>query len=242
MIHIFVCEDNNEQRQKFIKIIEDIIIIENFDMEVVLSTSNPYDVLDYVNNNKVTGLYFFDVDLKSSINGIQLAEKIRDYDPMGFIIFITTHSEMSQLTFIYKVEAMDYIIKDNYNNIRERIHQCIVNANKKYSSKITELQKNFTIRVDDKVINVEYDKILFFETSRNIHKVVLHAENRRVEFYAQMKEIEDKLDSDIFYRSHKSFILNKNKIKEIDTKNRIAYMSNGEECLISSRLMKGLIK
>lgn len=161
---------------------------------------------------------------------------------MGFIIFITTHSEMSYLTFVYKVEAMDYIIKDSYNNIRERFYHCIVNTNKKYSVKTKKSQKNFTFKVDDKIINVEYDKILFFETSRNIHKIVLHAENKRVEFYAQMKEIEDKLDGDIFYRCHKSFILNKNKIKEIDTKNRIAYMSNGEECLISSRLMKGLAK
>lgn len=28
VIHIFVCEDNNEQRQKFTKIIEDIIMIQ----------------------------------------------------------------------------------------------------------------------------------------------------------------------------------------------------------------------
>jgi two-component system response regulator AgrA len=215
-------------------------MIENLDMKLALSTESPNDILDYLSNNEGTGLYFLDIDLKSTINGIQLAEKIREFDPRGFIVFITTHAEMSYLTFIYKVEAMDYIIKDNYDNIRERIHQCITNANTKYSSKTTELQKNFTIKVDDKIINVEYDKILFFETSKNIHKVVLHAENRQVEFYAQMKEIEDKLDSDIFYRCHKSFIVNKNKIKEIDVKNRIAYMSNGEECLISTRLIKGL--
>jgi two-component system response regulator AgrA len=240
LLNIFICEDNNKQRDRFIKLVEDIIMIENLDMKLALSTENPNDILDYLSNNEGTGLYFLDIDLKSTINGIQLAEKIREFDPRGFIVFITTHAEMSYLTFIYKVEAMDYIIKDNYDNIRERIHQCITNANTKYSSKTTELQKNFTIKVDDKIINVEYDKILFFETSKNIHKVVLHAENRQVEFYSQMKEIEDKLGDDIFYRCHKSFIVNKNKIKEIDVKNRIAYMSNGDECLISTRLIKGL--
>ena len=35
--------------------------------------------------------------------------------------------------------------------------------------------------------------------------------------------------------------LYKNKIKEIDGKNRIVYMDNGEECLISTRLIKGLL-
>lgn len=241
MISVFVCEDNREQREKFTKAIEDIIMIENFDMEMALSTENPYNIIDYLKNNNVSGLYFLDVDLKSNINGIKLAELIREYDPRGFIVFVTTHAEMSYLTFIYKVEAMDYIIKDNYDNVKERIHQCIVNANKKYSSKNTELQKNFTIKVDDKIINIEYNKILFFETSTTIHKVVLHAIDRQVEFYAKMKDVEDKLD-ERFYRCHRSFLVNKDLIKEIYMHNRIITMINGEECLVSTRLVKNLIQ
>ena len=210
-------------------------------MAIALSTENPNAVIDYLKNNTGSGLYFLDVDLKSNINGIHLAEKIREYDPRGFIVFITTHAEMSYLTFMYKVEAMDYIIKDNYNNIKERVHQCIINANSKYSLKVTDIQKNFTIKVNDKFINIEYNKILFFETSKTTHKIIIHAIDRQVEFYARMKEVEDKLDNS-FYRCHKSFIVNKDKIKEIDTKNRIAYMINGEECLISTRAIKGLIE
>lgn len=241
MINIFVCEDNKEQREKFTKAIEDIIMIENFDMKMALSTKNPNDILEYLRNNEVSGLYFLDVDLKADINGIKLAELIREYDPRGFIVFVTTHAEMSYLTFIYKVEAMDYIIKDNYNNVKERIHQCIINANKKYSSKTTDLQKNFTIKVEDRIINIEYNKILFFETSTTIHKVVLHATDRQIEFYAKMKEIEDILD-ERFYRCHRSFLVNKDLIEEIDMSNRIIKMVNGEECLVSTRLVKKLLK
>lgn len=241
MINIFVCEDNKEQREKFTKAIEDIIMIENFDMKMALSTKNPNDIIEYLRNNEVSGLYFLDVDLKADINGIKLAELIREYDPRGFIVFVTTHAEMSYLTFIYKVEAMDYIIKDNYNNVKERIHQCIINANKKYSSKATDLQKNFTIKVEDRIINIEYNKILFFETSTTIHKVVLHATDRQIEFYAKMKEIEDILD-ERFYRCHRSFLVNKDLIEEIDMSNRTIKMVNGEECFVSTRLVKKLLK
>lgn len=241
MINIFVCEDDKEQREKFTKAIEDIIMIENFDMKVVLSTKDPNDILEYLKNNEVSGLYFLDVDLKADINGIKLAELIREYDPRGFIVFVTTHAEMSYLTFIYKVEAMDYIIKDNYNNVKERIHQCIVNANKKYLSKATDLHKNFTMKVEDRFISIEYNKILFFETSMTIHKVVLHAIDRQLEFYAKMKEIENKLD-ERFYRCHRSFLVNRDLIKEIDMSNRIIKMVNDEECLVSTRLVKQLIK
>ena len=116
MLNVFICEDNTIERNKFEKIIKDIIMIENLDMDVSLSTGNPEDILSYLDNNSVSGLYFLDIDLKNKINVLKLAEKIREYDPRGFIVFVTTHAEMSYLTFIYKVEAMDYIIKDNYNN------------------------------------------------------------------------------------------------------------------------------
>ena len=54
-----------------------------------------------------------------------------------------------------------------------------------------------------------------------------------------MKEVKNSLD-ERFIRCHTSFIVNKDKIKEIDKKNRIAYMINGEECLISTRGIKNL--
>ncbi|GKX68953.1 LytR/AlgR family response regulator transcription factor [Inconstantimicrobium mannanitabidum] len=241
MLKIFVCEDNDQQRKRITDIVDNIIMIENLDMEVALSTEKPQNILDYIKENDVSGMYFLDVDLKDTINGITLAEQIRKYDPRGFIIFITTHAEMSYLTFLYKVEAMDYIIKDNYNNIKERVHQCIMNANEKYTAKTTDLQKIFTMKCEDKLINVEYNKILFFETSDVIHKVILHATDRQIEFYAKMKEIEEKLD-ERFYRCHKSYLVNKDNIKELDVKNRIAQMINGEECLISTRSIKGLTK
>lgn len=239
MLKIFVCEDNKEQRDRFAKIIKDVIIIENFDMELALAADKPEEIVAYISENTVSGLYFLDIDLKAAINGIELAAQIRKYDPRGFIVFVTTHAEMSYLTFMYKVEAMDYIIKDNYSNIKERIHQCITDAHTKYTAKTTDLQKIFSLKTEDKIINIEYNKILFFETSPTIHKIIVHAVDRQIEFYAKMKDIEEKLD-ERFYRCHKSYIVNKDNIKEIDISNRCIYMINGEECLISTRLLKGL--
>lgn len=240
MIKIFICEDNKEQKEKFKDIISNIILIENYDMEIELVTDDPYMILDNLKNNTVAGLYFLDVDLRSDINGIQLAEQIRKYDPRGFIVFVTTHAEMSYLTFMYKVEAMDYIIKDNYKNIGDRIKACIENALDKYKTKSSELQKVFSVKVDDRIINVDFNDIIFFETSTTIHKVILNSTSRQVEFYSNMKEVEDMLD-ERFCRCHTSFIINKDKIKEIDKKNRIVHMITGDECLVSTRGIKKLL-
>jgi two-component system response regulator AgrA len=242
MLKVFICEDNKSQREKITQIVENTILREDFNMELAISTQDPKEILDYMANNKsMVGIYFLDVDLHASINGIKLAEKIRELDPTGFIIFVTTHSEMSFLTFEYKVEAMDYIIKDNYQNIKERVNKCMQKASNIYYSTNNKDDKFFTVKCDDHVLNIKYNDILFFETSEQIHKVRIHQENKQIEFYGTLKDIAETLD-DKFYRCHRSFIVNRDKIDRIDKKERIIYMVNGEQCFASTRYMKGLVK
>lgn len=240
MIKVFICEDNIKQKEYLEKIVSKIIFIEDYDMQLGIATDNPYDILDEIQNSNFTGIYFLDVDLGTNINGIQLAEEIRKYDPRGFIIFITTHAEMSYLTFRYKVEAMDYIIKDNYKNVENKIRECIEKAYVRYIAKVNDVQKNFSIKSDNRVISVDYNNILFFETSSTIHKIIMYCENRQIEFYGQMTKLMDKLD-ERFIRCHTSYIINKNKIAEVDKKNRIVYMINGQKCLASVRGIKNII-
>lgn len=211
-------------------------------MEVTLDTGDPYELLKEIRGSKNNGLYFLDVDLKSKINGIQLAEKIREEDPRGFIIFITTHAEMSYLTFLYKVEAVDYIVKDNYKNIRNRIYECIMNVNKKYCAINNQISKTVAIKSGDKIYNLELDNILFFETSSVIHKINVYTSNKKLEFYAQMKDIEEMVD-DRFIRCHRSYMVNKDKIKIVDYNAREVQMIDGSICYVSVRgmkLLKGL--
>lgn len=239
MLKVFICEDDNKQLKQVNKYIENVISYEDLDIEISLSTNNPYDILFFLKNNSVNGLYFLDVDLKTSINGIELAEQIRKYDPRGFIVFITTHSEMSHLTFKYKVEAMDYIIKDDYREVKNRIKECILNAYSKYISLYNDVQKVFIIEDDGRTINVKYDNILFFETSHTPHKIILHAKNRRIEFYGNLKNIEKELD-ERFYRCHESFIVNRDNIKQVNKTKRIISMVNGQECVASIRGLRKL--
>ena len=56
-----------------------------------------------------------------------------------------------------------------------------------------------------------------------------------------MKALENILDSR-FYRCHTSYIVNKDKIKEINKKSRIAHLINNDTCLISTRGLKLLVK
>lgn len=45
---------------------------------------------------------------------------------------------------------------------------------------------------------------------------------------------------DNFFRCHRSFLIKKNNIHEVNTGNRIIYFQNGESCLIATRMIKGM--
>lgn len=239
MLKIYVCEDIEVQRDKLQQVIENIVLMENLDMELSCVSEDPLRILEKVKETEDVGIYFLDIDLGADMNGLTLAQEIRKYDPRGFIIFVTTHSEMSYMTFIYKLEALDFILKDNAEELEKRVYECILKANQRFMSVNNKVQANFSVKVNEKVFTVDYDEILFFETSANVHKIILHCKNRQMEFLGKIKDIEKEVDGR-FYRCHRSFLVNKDNIREIDFQNRVIYMVNGDECLISSRMMKGL--
>ncbi|MBC1892018.1 response regulator transcription factor [Listeria booriae] len=242
MIEVFICEDEDNQRAEIVKYVESYIMIEEFDMQLALATGDPEELLSYVQlSGEGMGLYFLDVDLKHAhLDGLSLAQQIREYDPRGFIVFITTHAELSYLTFTYKVEAMDYIIKDDFDKVRNRIFDCLKSVEERVSRERKDVGKFFTFRSGEKVVHELYDDILFLETTGNARRVTLHGKERQLEFYGSLKDLDEQFDEDYFFRTHKSFIVNLDRIKVVDFKTRTITMVNGAECLVSMRKVKEL--
>lgn len=241
MLRVHVCEDNKEQREKLVDLISKIIQVEEFDMEVGMVTEAPEQILTMVQEEQSTGVYFLDIDLKSEMTGIDLARKLRDYQPRCFIIFVTTHSEMSYMTFSYKVEAMDFIIKDNYGDLKNRVHQCLVHVDQLYHEvRNKKTDKCFSIKAGHKVQEIAYDEILYFEVSANVRKLILHTKTKSMEFSGKIKELEESLDQR-FYRCHRAYIVNKNNIEDIKTEERVILLAGGEEIPMSVRMGKDLL-
>ncbi|MGA4518694.1 LytTR family DNA-binding domain-containing protein [Solibacillus sp. FSL K6-1781] len=239
-MNIVICEDDRVQLEKTKEIIENYAMMEDNGMKVVLATANPHDVLSFLQEDKAD-CYFLDIDLKDEITGITLGSKIREEDPIASLVYITTHAEMSFLTFIYKLAALDFIIKDNPDSLKEKLLSTLKEAHRRYlklgeQDNIQKLQ----IKTTGRTHNIDFQNIYFFEASPDSHKIILHLENEHIEFYGRLKNYEG-LHPD-FYRCHKSFIVNKSKIKNIDSKERSINLDNGELCYASARLIKGLLK
>ena len=113
------------------------------------------------------------------------------------------------------------------------------------NKKILTVNKNQrrTLLIDqkDSRIAADYDEVLFFETSENSHKIVLHTKKRVVEFTGHLKSVEEQLDYR-FYRCHRSYIVNTDNIKGIKFQKLTIHMENGEICPISVHAKTGLKK
>ena len=241
MIDIYICEDVQKQRERIAYYAETAIMIEEYDMELEIATDEVSVFMQSVKESKNTGLYFLDIDLGNGKNGLELAREIRQYDPRGFIVFVTSHSEMSLLTFQYKVEALDFIVKDNPRNIQNRIGECMEKAIQRSENISRGEGRTITIVRGGQRITLKQDEIEFFETSVNEHKLIVHTGQKSMEFSGKIKDIEQEVGED-FLRCHRSYLINKKNVKEIDYFNKIIYMKGGAECPISSRMLSHVRK
>jgi two-component system response regulator AgrA len=212
---------------------------------ITLSTDKPEAVLEHLEFfQKQSFIYFLDVHFGTDMNGIELARRIRQVDPHGYIVFVTSHAELTLLTFQYKVQALDYIVKSDTLTLEKKIRGCLAAAFEGFNTarvKDKEEEKIITINSADSLIKLKLDQVLFFETTEKEHKIRVHTSTEQIEFYGTLKQIEKQVTSD-YYKPHRSYLVNTKNIKSIDKKKLVMYMVNGETCYISLRYLKGLIE
>jgi len=238
MNNIIICEDNVNQRKELECIITNEI--KNFDFKLALSTGNPHDVINHINNSTDSFIYFLDIDLNSDLNGFQLAQLIRTHDPNGYIIFLTGHAELTLLTFQYKVQALDYIVKGDLNILKVKIADCFNAIYNTLNAAKMKINNKISIDVGNNIIFLEFKDILFFETAGKEHKISVHTLSGQTEFYGTLKNIETTISTD-FYKVHRSYLVNTKKIKSIDKSRMVIEMINGEMCYVSLRYLRGLL-
>lgn len=237
---IVICEDDIVQLERIKTIIANYAMMEDNGMEIILATTNPDEVVKLLKKQKAD-CYFLDVDLNHELTGIQIGKLIREEDPLAQLVFVTTHAEMSYLTFVYKLAALDFIIKDQPEFLQDKVLSTLKEAHRRYKQvgEQEQIQK-LQIKTAGRTLNVDLDTIYFFEAIPGTHKLVLHVENEHIEFYGRLKDYE-KIHERL-YRCHKSFIVNKDKIERVDAKTREIFLENGEVCNASVRLIKDLLR
>lgn len=243
MIPIYICDDEDRVREGIRQEVERQVMLGDYDMKVVLSTADPHKLLAAQYERACRGIYFLDVDLqREDMDGFRLGQELRRQDPRGFLAYITAYEDLAYQTFRYHLEAMDYIVKGDSLKLAESIRTCL----RTVARRIQEEQggsaggsRFFTVRTLDCTRHIPLNEIICFETAPGTHRILLHGEHDRISFTGKLSEIEKEVGAG-FVRSHRSFLVNREKIREINRKKGELVMEGGMVCLLS-RAARGVL-
>lgn len=166
-------------------------------------------------------LLFLDIQMPG-LNGLEFSHMI----PQETRIVFTTAFEQYALDG-YRVNALDYLLKPiSYTDFIQAVNKAIQWFELKQHNETPVIPKdniNFIyVKSDYKLIQVELNKILYIEGLKDYIKIHMEDETRPILSLISMRAIEEKLPSSHFIRVHRSFIVQKQKIKLID-KGRIVF-------------------
>ncbi|WBX76819.1 LytTR family DNA-binding domain-containing protein [Tenacibaculum ovolyticum] len=190
----------------------------NNDLEIIQTFTVAEEAIKYINENSIDCL-FLDIEMPT-MDGFQLLEKL---DRKDFAVVITTAYNEYAIKAL-KSEAIDYLlkpidsddleetlgrVKNHYikNNNNEKFEKILSNFNEKFN------RKKITINTDGKLVFLEQSEILFVESDGNYCSIHI-INNKKIVVTKKLKEINQLLPEDHFFRIHNSFIINLNKIKE----------------------------
>jgi two-component system LytT family response regulator len=184
-------------------------------MEIVATFDDGLDVLKYLQHNKVDAL-FLDINIPS-LDGVLLAQNISQFAHKPFIVFITAWKEHAVEAF--ELEAFDYILKPYQESRIITMLQKLEAAWQQQSGTsggTVATRENDTINLvkDERIIVTSIHDIYYAEA----HEKMTFVYTRRESYVMPMNITEfcSKLPAAHFFRCHRSYCVNLNKIREIE--------------------------
>jgi len=228
MLNFVICDDNQNMLNKLTKMFDSIFISNNVDATISFCSTNANEILDYAKAHSVD-VFILDIQLKSNMTGLDLAEKIRDFNKDCYLIFTTGHLEYSLVA--YKMKTFDYLAKPiTLERLEETILRLVEDVNgqpKKY------------IKIDNKNTLVDENEILYIK--REGMKLIYHTASKDYEAYSSFAKMEPVLPKN-FSRCHKSFIVNLNKIVHVEPVSNSIYFDNNSSCEIGPKYKKDILE
>ncbi|MCD8262608.1 MAG: LytTR family DNA-binding domain-containing protein [Bacteroides sp.] len=163
-------------------------------------------------------ILFLDIQMPE-VNGIEFSKMI---DPKTRVIFTTAFNQYAVDS--YRVNALDYLLKPiSYSDFMKAAGKALqwfeIVRRPQERALTTEPREEIEaiyVKSDYKLIQIELRKIRYIEGLKDYIKIYLENEPKPILSLMSMKAMEDLLPSHRFMRVHRSFIVQKEKIKVID--------------------------
>ena len=183
-------------------------------LNVVEVFSNAIEAIKYLNQNK-TDLIFLDIHMPD-FNGFDFIRTLKD---PPFIILTTADAEFAIQAFEYDC-IVDYIVKPiKPERFKKSIQKVEGKLNEKVTATTTEKEKlqtvdDFYVNINKRLIKIDIQSIYLVEAKGDY--IYLKTDNNNYTVHSTLKKIEEKLPDHMFLKIHRSYIININKIIDIE--------------------------
>ena len=183
-------------------------------LNVVEVFSNAIEAIKYLNQNK-TDLIFLDIHMPD-FNGFDFIRTLKD---PPFIILTTADAEFAIQAFEYDC-IVDYIVKPiKPERFKKSIQKVEGKLNEKVTATVTDKEKqqtgdDFYVNINKRLIKIDIQSIYLVEAKGDY--IYLKTDNKNYTVHSTLKKIEEKLPDHMFLKIHRSYIININKIIDIE--------------------------
>ena len=233
MLRFIVCEDNKEFLGRLCNVVNKVMMPYNFEYKISKFANYNKEVEEIIKRKHEQKVYILDIEL-GDVSGLEIASEIRERDLESIIIFVTSHGECKNDIFYSRLLAIDYIPKD-------RLWADRFESTLDYTIKAINRRRVLAFEFNYNSYRVPYDDILYIEKVQDNQKCIIYTEDgNQFEIISTITELSNKLGPG-FFQSHKSCIVNIEKIKKINyADNTITFINNECVYLLSNRKKRQL--
>ncbi len=216
MLNVVVCDDEPPALELMTSILQ-----ETGGVKIVAACQFVREALDVVNSGGVD-LVVFDVEMPE-MSGVEAYAEIV-VEPRPLVIFATAHPEYAIDAF--DVDAIDYILKPfDHDRVRKAVEKTarlrLLISEREQGAPIhasdvapEDLSGVLKIRDAGKLYFIPYKDIIWVEAAGDYS--LLHMEDREVTVRMPVKSLEAELPAPLFIRVHRSAIIARSHIRQID--------------------------
>ncbi len=159
-------------------------------------------------HDKTVDLAFVDIQMPE-MNGLEFSRLIGKHTK---IVFTTAFDRYA--IDGYKVNAIGYLLKPiAYSDFLEAANK----AKELFDeSKPTVKGRSMFIKSDYRLLQIEFDSILYIEGLKDYVKIHLKNDTKAITSLMNLKTLEEMLPSPMFLRVHRSYIVNMNNVKTVE--------------------------
>ena len=144
------------------------------------------------------------------LNGLEFSKMVNEKTR---IVFVTAFEQYALEG--YRVNALDYLLKPvSYVDFLQAANKAL-QWFELVNNKTDQIESIF-VKSDYKLIQIELKKILYIESLKDYIKIYTEDQTKAILSLMSLKAMEELLPSSQFMRVHRSYIVNKDKIKIID--------------------------